>query len=320
MLRSRASRAGLELAGMLRLLLVLAAASATSLRRPLAPPSGWRGGRQSCRRAMRMQVDEGADWHTFRADLVAKERGRSPSQAAAAGTQPGAAAGDWWAHELAVPEPGCLLLASPHAIFAHQPLLRRSVVLVLEHDDVKARRRPPPPVTADVDSHAHATAPPRARSPAPYDTPHPRRARSASSSTRHPTQRSPPSSRAKTTRRSAPSPTISCGSEATCSRDRACACYPRAVTHRAAVRSYPACTRHAYNNTTYEPQQLPLLPHAHVHAARTYFSTSSSTACAGATGVRCANGGSWRGVTRRFRGVCRRVPVVATTTRRRATY
>ena len=61
-------------------------------------------------------------------------------------------------------------------------------------------------------------------------------------------------------------------------------------------------------------------PTAHVSIPRTYFSTSSSTVCAGAARVRCANGGSRRGVTERLRGVCGRVPVVATTTRRRETY
>ena len=43
----------------------------------------------------------------------------------------------WWVHELAVPERGCVLLAQPHAIFPEQPLLRRAVVLVLEHSETE---------------------------------------------------------------------------------------------------------------------------------------------------------------------------------------
>ena len=34
-----------------------------------------------------------------------------------------------------MPEPGCLLLAQPHALLVEQPILHRAVVLVIEHDE-----------------------------------------------------------------------------------------------------------------------------------------------------------------------------------------
>ena len=37
---------------------------------------------------------------------------------------------EWWAHELAMPESGCVLLAQPGAIFPDQPLLHRAAARI----------------------------------------------------------------------------------------------------------------------------------------------------------------------------------------------
>ena len=87
------------------------------------------------------------NWRSFRARLVQRDKSaplppHQPQQTQSQQTRPDTWAGGvegagggggWWVHELAVPEPGCLLLAQPHAIFAQQPWLRRSAILVLTH-------------------------------------------------------------------------------------------------------------------------------------------------------------------------------------------
>ena len=76
-------------------------------------------------------------WRDFRARLVKQQQLTAPSQPLQEQLQlwPGRAGGrDWWVHELAVPEKGCVLLAQPHAVFVEQPHLNRGAVLVLEHD------------------------------------------------------------------------------------------------------------------------------------------------------------------------------------------
>ena len=87
------------------------------------------------------------NWRSFRARLVQRDKSaplppHQPQQTQSQQTRPdtwaggvegGGGGGGWWVHELAVPEPGCLLLAQPHAIFAQQPWLRRSAILVLTH-------------------------------------------------------------------------------------------------------------------------------------------------------------------------------------------
>ena len=113
----------------------------------------------------------GRDWRTFRAGLIADEQKQqleqqdglsghvfsdedtgdgapqSPSSATAGDAPPpppanaalsgaGRSRADWWVHELAMPESGCVLLAQPGAIFPEQPLLHRAAVLVLEYSEV----------------------------------------------------------------------------------------------------------------------------------------------------------------------------------------
>ena len=87
-------------------------------------------------RLARSAADEPArtDWRSFRANLVREQRGIAGAQALHTDEAP-SGGGDWWVHELAAPEPGCLLLAQPHAhIVVEEPLMHRAVVLVLEHD------------------------------------------------------------------------------------------------------------------------------------------------------------------------------------------
>lgn len=86
------------------------------------------------------------DWRGFRAKLVQGDREAHvptedtgpPTLVPSPPSPPpptDGADGSYWVHELAVPEPGCLLLAQPHALLADQPVLHRAVVLVLEHDE-----------------------------------------------------------------------------------------------------------------------------------------------------------------------------------------
>ncbi|EOD35458.1 hypothetical protein EMIHUDRAFT_449231 [Emiliania huxleyi CCMP1516] len=77
---------------------------------------------------------DGYSLKSFRANLVREQRGIAGAQALHTDEAP-SGGGDWWVHELAAPEPGCLLLAQPHAhIVVEEPLMHRAVVLVLEHD------------------------------------------------------------------------------------------------------------------------------------------------------------------------------------------
>lgn len=87
------------------------------------------------------------DWREFRAKLLQGDREArvptedtgSPTLVPSPPSPPPPADGaesSYWVHELAVPEPGCVLLAQPHALLADQPVLHRAVVLVLEHDEV----------------------------------------------------------------------------------------------------------------------------------------------------------------------------------------
>jgi len=96
--------------------------------------------------AMAVGGDEHDDWRSFRARLVQgsrvassppEESGRLTLVSTPPSPPPPAtgADGSFWVHELAVPEPGCLLLAQPHALLVEQPILHRAVVLVLEHDE-----------------------------------------------------------------------------------------------------------------------------------------------------------------------------------------
>ena len=79
------------------------------------------------------------DWRQVRAGLVSLEQRTKAaalpelSQQETYPPPPPAASEDWWVHELAVPERGCVLLAQPGALFPEQPLLHRAAVLVLEH-------------------------------------------------------------------------------------------------------------------------------------------------------------------------------------------
>lgn len=67
-----------------------------------------------------------ADWRDFRARLVAAEKAERAKQ----GDAP---AGELWAHGLALPEQGCLLLAHPKLFSASQPYFFRSVIFLFEH-------------------------------------------------------------------------------------------------------------------------------------------------------------------------------------------
>eukprot|EP00966_Prymnesium_polylepis_P089516 2072298-Prymnesium_polylepis.1 len=71
------------------------------------------------------------DWRRFRAQMIRESRGPSEDgdDGDGDGDQP-----EWWVHELVAPEPGCVLLAQPHALFPDQPHLHRGVVLVVQHD------------------------------------------------------------------------------------------------------------------------------------------------------------------------------------------
>ena len=78
--------------------------------------------------SIRMSVPH---WRDFRARLVKQQQVTAPSQPLQEQLQlwPGKAGGkDWWVHELAVPEKGCVLLAQPHAVFVEQPHLNRGAV------------------------------------------------------------------------------------------------------------------------------------------------------------------------------------------------
>lgn len=63
------------------------------------------------------------DWRAFRAQLVAAERG--------VGAEPLTAYGARWAHEIAQPEKGCLLVAKRKGL----GMFACSVILMLEHGE-----------------------------------------------------------------------------------------------------------------------------------------------------------------------------------------
>jgi hypothetical protein len=90
------------------------------------------------------------DWRAFRAGLVAQEAAEAaltPAELASSSSSPGqqasrpaapaqhpalAAAGGRWAHGLAAPERGCLLVARRPDL---GPLFTHSVVLVVDHGE-----------------------------------------------------------------------------------------------------------------------------------------------------------------------------------------
>ena len=81
-----------------------------------AVSSAGHGRRVASARAARARLASSAadEWRSFRANLVREQRGFAGAQALHTDEAP-SGGGDWWVHELAAPEPGCLLLAQPHA-------------------------------------------------------------------------------------------------------------------------------------------------------------------------------------------------------------
>lgn len=70
------------------------------------------------------------DWRAFRAQLVAQEKQKGPEDGLTV-ANPREEARGRWAHELAAPETGCLLVAR----LDDMGIFNKSVVLLLHHDD-----------------------------------------------------------------------------------------------------------------------------------------------------------------------------------------
>lgn len=80
------------------------------------------------------------DWREFRAQLVS--RSRLTPQASwdeiedgEFGGSASSDSGDDWAHLIATPEPGCVLLANPMLFGSSQTYFEQAVILVIEHSD-----------------------------------------------------------------------------------------------------------------------------------------------------------------------------------------
>ena len=85
-----------------------------------------------------------SDWRDFRAALVAAERSGAPAIPAAPESPPlltpdqaaaafaGVSGEQLWAHPLAGPEPGCLLLANPKLFLMQQQYFFQSVIFLFQ--------------------------------------------------------------------------------------------------------------------------------------------------------------------------------------------
>jgi hypothetical protein len=99
-------------------------------------------------------IDDFDDWRAFRAKLVSIENAGKleaslpPSATQSEATNSGAERREW-VHEIASPEPGCLLLANPSKFMGAQNYFARAVVLLVAHDD--------PQLSTDTAVPRHAT-------------------------------------------------------------------------------------------------------------------------------------------------------------------